>query len=84
MSDLLCFGLLFISKCNWASRLARASSSHTKLLLLHFVKEFEVGLDKFSSIDLLATVIGHDILEHCLSFDNFNRLLAFLRGGHLW
>ena len=78
MSDLLGFDLLFFLKRLWASRLARACISHTKLLFLHFVEEFEVGLNKYSTIYLRATVISHDIFEHSLCFHDLNRLSTFL------
>ena len=78
MSDFLGLDLLFFLKCLWASCLARASISISKLLLLHFAEEFEVRLDKFSSINLGTTVIRHDIFEHSLCFHDLNRLSTFL------
>ena len=78
MGNFLGLGLLFFLKRLWASRLARASVSHSKLLLLHFIEEFEVGLDKFSSINLRATVISHDLFEHFFCFHDLNRLSTLL------
>ena len=78
MSDFLGLDLLFFLKCLWASCLARASISISKLLLLHFVEEFEVGLDEFSSIDLGATVIRHDVFEHSFCFHDLDRLSTLL------
>ena len=72
MSELLGLDLLLLSKCNWASCLARAGCSHSKLLFLHFVEEFEVRLDEFSSINLRTSVISLDLFKNSLSFDNFN------------
>ena len=72
MSELFGLDLFFFSECDRASSLACAARSHSKLLLLDFIEEMEVGLDKLSPIDLLAPAISHDFIEHLLSAHNFD------------